>query len=74
MLVAEYFYSIRQVRNSLRITKARLVAERTNAELMVAIKKEMNLGEDIFDLNEKIESIEGKIADIEAKDEAEDTD
>lgn len=35
------------MRNSFRITKAKLVAERTNAELMVAIKQEMNFGEDI---------------------------
>jgi hypothetical protein len=46
-LVDEYEYNIRQVRNSFRITKAKLVAERTNAELMVAIKQEMNFGEDI---------------------------
>jgi len=46
-LVDEYDFNIRQVRNSFRITKAQLVAERTNAELMVAIKQEMNFGEDI---------------------------
>jgi predicted nucleic acid-binding Zn-ribbon protein len=50
-LIDEYTYNIRQVRNSLRITKAKLVAERTNASLMVAIKQEMNMGEDIIDIN-----------------------
>jgi hypothetical protein len=36
--------------NSLRITKAGLVAERSNAELMVAIKSNMNIDEDLKDL------------------------
>lgn len=52
-LVDEYSYNIRQVNNSFRITKAKLVAERTNAELMVAIKQEMNFGEDIDMIGER---------------------
>jgi hypothetical protein len=46
-LVDAFEYNIRQVKNDLRINKAQLVAERTNAELMVAIKQEMNWADDI---------------------------
>jgi hypothetical protein len=49
-LVKEYDTNIRQMNNSLRITKAGLVAERSNAELMVAIKSNMNIDEDLKDL------------------------
>lgn len=61
-LVDEYEYNIRQVRNSFRITKAKLIAERTNAELMVAIKQEMNFGEDIDMINERKDQIRDKLA------------
>jgi hypothetical protein len=60
-LLQEYDYNIRQVRNSFRITKAQLIAERTNAELMVAIKQEMNMGEDIVDLGAAKEALQAKL-------------
>jgi hypothetical protein len=61
-LVDEYEYNIRQVRNSFRITKAKLLAERTNAELMVAIKQEMNFGEDIDMIDARKDQIREKLS------------
>jgi hypothetical protein len=49
-LIQEYDTQIRAVNNKLRITKAQLLAERTNAELMVAIKNNMNFAADLSDL------------------------
>jgi hypothetical protein len=48
--------------NSLRITKAGLVAERSNAELMVAIKSNMNIDEDLKDLAGHAGKLDTKIA------------
>jgi hypothetical protein len=53
------------VRNSLRITKAQLGAERTNAELMLAIIKQMNLAGQIEDVEAKIVKYQDKLADEE---------
>ena len=60
-LIEEYEYNIRQVRNGFRITSAKLVAERTNAELMVAIKQEMNMNEDIAEIAAQVIKIQAKI-------------
>jgi len=67
-LIDEYEYNIRQVRNSFRVTKAKLVAERTNAELMVAIKQRMNMEEDLTGLNEANGRLQTKIdaSDVQA--------
>jgi len=61
-LVDEYEFNIRQVRNGYRVTKAKLIAERTNAELMVAIKNEMNMGEDLTDIGAAKTKLETKLA------------
>lgn len=50
--MTDYTYEIRNARNMLRVTQAVLIAERTNIQLMVAIKNEMNMGEDIIGLAE----------------------
>jgi hypothetical protein len=60
-LLHEYDFNIRQVRNQFRITKAQLVAERTNAELMVSIKNEMNMGEDIVDIGAAKTKLQAKL-------------
>jgi hypothetical protein len=57
-LVSEYDVNIRAVNNSLRVTKAKLVAERSNAELMVAIKGNMNLTVDLSDTEAKLEKLQ----------------
>jgi hypothetical protein len=55
--IDEYQYNIRQVENDFRVTQAKLAAERTNAELMVAIKQDMNMFEDIEDGEARIAEI-----------------
>lgn len=60
-LIDEYETNIREVRNGFRITKAKLIAERTNAELMVAIKQDMNMAEDRDDAEARRESITAKL-------------
>jgi hypothetical protein len=42
------------LRNGFLITKAQLVAEMTNAELMVAIKQDLNAEDDMTDIEAKI--------------------
>jgi len=60
-LLQEYDSNIRAVRNSYRITKAQLIAERTNAEFMVSIKQEMNMGEDLVDLGAHKVKLQAKL-------------
>mgnify|MGYP003958574271 CR=1 FL=1 len=60
-LIAEYQDNIRYVRNAFRITKAKLVAERTNAELMVAIKSEMNLGADLAEIDARTTQLQASL-------------
>lgn len=60
-LIEEYETNIREVRNGFRITKAKLVSERTNAELMVAIKQDMNMAEDRADIDTRREAITLKL-------------
>lgn len=57
----EYDWNIRQVKNQFRITKAQLVAERTNAELMVALKNEMNADADIVDIGTRKTKLQTKL-------------
>lgn len=53
---------MKTVRNSSRIRAAKLVAEKANAELMTAIKEDMNLATDITDATGKIGTLATKIA------------
>jgi hypothetical protein len=43
----QYDSNIREVENQLRVTKAIIGAQVTNAELMVAIKQKMNAQQDL---------------------------
>jgi hypothetical protein len=46
-LEEQYDANIREVENQLRVTKAIIGAQVTNAELMVAIKQKMNAQQDL---------------------------
>ena len=46
-LEEQYDSNIREVENQLRVTKAIIGAQVTNAELMVAIKQKMNAQQDL---------------------------
>jgi len=46
-LEEQYDSNIREVENQLRVTKAIIGAQVTNAELMVAIKQKMNAEQDL---------------------------
>lgn len=65
--MTDYTYEIRNARNMLRVTQAVLIAERTNIQLMVAIKNEMNMGEDIIGLAETEVKLQAKISTEAAK-------
>jgi len=53
-LAIQYETQIRALQNQFIITKAILDSELANAQLMVAIKMDMNRQEDIADINEKM--------------------
>jgi hypothetical protein len=53
----QYETQIRSIQNQFKITKAQLQAEVTNAELMVAIKSDMNAQEDINYVEVKVAAL-----------------
>lgn len=61
-LLSQYDKNIRQVSNQLRITMAKLQAEKTNALLLVAIKSNMNITEDITSIDARIGAIDAELA------------
>jgi len=60
-LKVQYDTQIRVVKNDFLVIKAALVNEVTNAELMVAIKNNLNDKEDIKDAKARIEKIKPNI-------------
>lgn len=60
-LQEQYEFNIRQVNNDLRITLAKIQAELVNAQLMVAIKNQMNFKQDLSDIEEKTKGFQALI-------------
>lgn len=57
----QYVTQIRNIQNQFIITKAILDSEVVNAQLMVAIKQDLNAEEDINDLNTRKGELQTKV-------------